>query len=466
MLVLFLLFVSIVSSQNSFGLEKTTQLTFASNSASVSSEGLTFWAGGNSLITGKPTDLVRIYDGRSGNWSNQRLSEPRSGLAATSLGYLVFFGGGFAFGNGTESDIVDIYDIASTNWTIGKLDKPISFASATSTTDKVIFAGIRGVSDDADNIFGNCSGIDIYDVQTRNWTYSYFPMSYNCSSIKITSVDDLVVIVIQSTKSIVFTFDAISGNFSFDRKLYLDFSKEPTDLFSDDKFAYFLYDKKNYTSLIKLDPKNLNYTTENIPSVTKGISYNHVLILTGMYQVLLKNDSHVQIIPVNDMEQFEIDPNIAINAGNILVSTFTDLFFFSYEMCDPGTFSLDGKNNCTLCPGGTFSSSVASLECIGCNPGYYSSAGSLSCLLCDSGMYNPNANSSSCQLCPKGSITTPSRINCKECNAGYYAFDDETCKACSPGYYTTDSIQCYPCQPGYYNDVSANSQCKQCVDAK
>jgi hypothetical protein len=62
---------------------------------------------------------VDIYNTLNGSWFAANLTQPRNGLAATSVGNLVLFGGGW---NSTyPSSVVDVFSVTSNTWTTATL---------------------------------------------------------------------------------------------------------------------------------------------------------------------------------------------------------------------------------------------------------------------------------------------------------------------------------------------------------
>jgi hypothetical protein len=77
---------------------------------------------------------VDIYNTLNGSWSTATLSQPRSRLAATSVGNLVLFGGGY---NGSShSNVVDVFNVTSNTWTTATLSKARSGLVATSVDNR------------------------------------------------------------------------------------------------------------------------------------------------------------------------------------------------------------------------------------------------------------------------------------------------------------------------------------------
>ena len=132
------------------------------------------FAGGvacNSISTGSPSMgpslVVDIYDASVGPptdpnaWSTATLSQPRSSLAATTVGAKALFAGGDALQG--RSDVVDIYDDATGTWSAATLSRARSALAATTVGTKAMFAG-GGISP------GDSDVVDIYDDAAGTWT--------------------------------------------------------------------------------------------------------------------------------------------------------------------------------------------------------------------------------------------------------------------------------------------------------
>ena len=130
---------------------------------------------GNKLII--PVDVhdpiavsaVFVYDVATGTIIQKELNTPRLGSATAVAGNKVFFAGGFTDFNDEErpavTDIVDIYDVASDTWSTAKLSQARGAIKAGAVGNKVVFAG--GLNS---NVLSN--QVDIYDLQTAQWTTS------------------------------------------------------------------------------------------------------------------------------------------------------------------------------------------------------------------------------------------------------------------------------------------------------
>ncbi len=138
---------------------------------------IALFGGGSSEIPGPyATNLVDIYHANTGTWSTANLSQARTHLSATTVGYKVIFAGGITNDN-EVSDRVDIYDALTDEWTTDSLSVP----RCTDMTDgltktvcgKVYIVGggkidlITGLLSEASNV------IDIYDPTTDTWSVEY-----------------------------------------------------------------------------------------------------------------------------------------------------------------------------------------------------------------------------------------------------------------------------------------------------
>jgi hypothetical protein len=89
-------------------------------------------------------DTVDIYNAKTQQWSTHKLSQARSGLAATTVGNLAIFAGGYIIkSNGvlTCVDTVDIYNVETQQWSTDKLSQARSGLAATTVGNLAIFAG-------------------------------------------------------------------------------------------------------------------------------------------------------------------------------------------------------------------------------------------------------------------------------------------------------------------------------------
>jgi hypothetical protein len=150
-------------------LTQLKQFTFSSHGAAK------LLAVGNKLII--PVDVydpiagsyLYVYDLATGTYKVKEFDFLRYGAATAVAGNKVFFAGGITKFNDevnlSVTDVVDIYDAASDTWSKAKLSQPRAFVKAATVDNKVVFAG--GL---ISNVLS--SRVDIYDVQTNQWTTS------------------------------------------------------------------------------------------------------------------------------------------------------------------------------------------------------------------------------------------------------------------------------------------------------
>eukprot|EP00644_Phytophthora_capsici_P016237 jgi/Phyca11/117719/e_gw1.34.423.1 len=183
-------------------------------------------------------------------------------------------------------------------------------------------------------------------------------------------------------------------------------------------------------------------------------------------------------------------------------------------LCQPGSFSLDGKGPCTHCPkgykcatttdapvqcvDGTYSpvDAVDCLECpagkycpqpssdpISCSVGYYSVIGSTACIPCPAGMECASPSSIPVE-CPSGTYTPGPASSCLPCPSGSAcanATATPTVYSCHPGFFCIGGAAVptqmetpagsysligatapSPCPPGQYNLYPAQDKCLVC----
>ena len=129
--------------------------------AAAAADGKAFFAGGydDKILV---TDLVEVFDARTGIWTTATLSVARARLAAAAAGGKVFFAGGH-LADLTATDRVDVYDIATDTWSLETLPVPAELLAGASVGDLVFFAG--GM-----NITAILSIVQIYDVLAGTWS--------------------------------------------------------------------------------------------------------------------------------------------------------------------------------------------------------------------------------------------------------------------------------------------------------
>jgi len=147
-------------------------------------------------------------------------------------------------------------------------------------------------------------------------------------------------------------------------------------------------------------------------------------------------------------------------------------------VCDAGTYSLLGQDDCTPCPEGQLctdsteapgacpaGSSCSGMDATPCEDGEYSILGSLECEVCDIGHYCPTKTEAQ-RGCPSGTHQpSPSQSSCIECVPGtrcpgmtatpiscdkgtYSGAMAATCIPCPAGTLGTDGILCPKCDAG------------------
>src|SRR5258706_9721309 len=126
-----------------------------------------------------PIDAVQIYNARSKQWSITKLSQARNGIATVAAGDFAMFAGGSYPRPGRPdqvrpsgllwqpdvvySNIVDIYDARSGHWSTAKLSQARAVDSAVVVGSKAIFAG-------GYNRAGFSDSVDIFDIHTGKWS--------------------------------------------------------------------------------------------------------------------------------------------------------------------------------------------------------------------------------------------------------------------------------------------------------
>ncbi len=167
--------------------------------------GKAYFAGGDEA--GTPSALVDIFDASSASWSTDLLSQARTFLAGVSVGHLVLFAGGTT--GAAESDVVDILDVVTGIWSTAQLSSPRAALAATSVGSLAIFAG--GFASNAPS-----DVVDIYDSQTGQWTTT--TLSQARGRLAATTAGDFALFAggfgTSGTSNRVDVFDATSGSWS------------------------------------------------------------------------------------------------------------------------------------------------------------------------------------------------------------------------------------------------------------
>ena len=140
--------------------------------------------------------------------------------------------------------------------------------------------------------------------------------------------------------------------------------------------------------------------------------------------------------------------------------------------CLDGTYNnLLAQTTCALCPAGTANMNINQVSinaCIKCLPGSFSIAGSSQCTLCTAGTFTAiSGTPNNCTLNPPGTYTPlPGSIIVTQCAPGSYSESIGTinCTTCNPGFYNNktgsfNKSDCLPCPPGTYAPASGAFDC-------
>jgi kelch-like protein 20 len=128
-----------------------------------------YFAGGG-RVDGRLSDVVDVYDGSSGQWSTLKLPVAAEFSVATTAGSRAIFAGGYALnkhGSRVQSDLVEIFDARTGRWSTAKLSQARSGLAAVSVGNVALFAG--GAYDDRRGSHGS-DVVDIYDTGTGQWS--------------------------------------------------------------------------------------------------------------------------------------------------------------------------------------------------------------------------------------------------------------------------------------------------------
>lgn len=186
------------------------------------------------------------------------------------------------------------------------------------------------------------------------------------------------------------------------------------------------------------------------------------------------------------------------------------------QLCNFGTFSVDGQEPCQNCPAGTYGNAQGLTSCPSCSPGTFSSAlgsttsstcqdcpfgrfsGSPAAAICDNcppGTYGPSLGLSVCENCAAGTYSSTlgstTASSCQDCDIGKYGptagatsasacldcpegqYGPSTglaaCEDCAPGTFSlaigaTTAATCQDCEAGSYQDQAGQGECLDCAD--
>jgi hypothetical protein len=162
------------------------------NLAAAGSGNKILFAGG-APANSKVSARVDIYNTQTGQWTIDSLSLARVNLVAGAVGNKIVFAGGLAINSSNQgyySDRVDIYDVQTGQWTQATLSQPRfnqGFVKIIAAGNKLLIAGGATTL--------NYETVDVYDAQTNRWTtinltgnaLFYFLAGINGSQIILTS---------------------------------------------------------------------------------------------------------------------------------------------------------------------------------------------------------------------------------------------------------------------------------------
>nr|XP_006816606.1 PREDICTED: sushi, von Willebrand factor type A, EGF and pentraxin domain-containing protein 1 [Saccoglossus kowalevskii] len=187
--------------------------------------------------------------------------------------------------------------------------------------------------------------------------------------------------------------------------------------------------------------------------------------LQGQLSLDVENETLV----AND-DYFETEPTVPMcEDGTILsgkrcvncpVGTYYDVISGMCSLCFPGYYQdEEAQLECKACDNGTWTDGAHAknyTSCIDvCNPGTYSVNGLMTCKSCPIGTYQPISRQTECMPCPEGTTTWVEGAN---------ALED--CQAtCSPGTYSVKGLEpCAPCPIGFYQTFRGQKYCLPCDD--
>lgn len=150
------------------GQATTTQLSQPRGLFAAAGAGNKILFAGGHLANNKVSARVDIYNTQTGQWTIDSLSLARSQLVAGVVGNKLVFAGGVAQnsnGEGYYSNRVDIYDVQTGQWTQATLSQPrITYYPTKVVTagNKLLFIGGA--------VSPNYETVDVFDAQTNQWT--------------------------------------------------------------------------------------------------------------------------------------------------------------------------------------------------------------------------------------------------------------------------------------------------------
>jgi hypothetical protein len=146
--------------------------------------------------TSKSSRAVDVYNSATGKWSNAHLSQGRNHLSAVVVGELALFAGGQYIdrnNNPGYSDVVDIFDSRTGRWSRSTIPNGAFVGAATSLGAEAIFA--------TDN------GTYVFDTRTRRW-FKGGLTSFSSNSQVAVTVDGKALFVSEGTGVIIYGSNA------------------------------------------------------------------------------------------------------------------------------------------------------------------------------------------------------------------------------------------------------------------
>ena len=142
----------------------------------------------------------------------------------------------------------------------------------------------------------------------------------------------------------------------------------------------------------------------------------------------------------------------------------------SCTQCLAPTFCVEGANEATPCPSGTYGN-VDGLEtpaCSGkCGNGTYCPRGSRLPTTCPAGASCPSEGMAEPKPCAPGFAAPPFATHCDECEEGSNANAKATaCVVCAAGFYCPDATRSLPCAPGSVAPSKGAARCAKCTKGR
>ena len=137
------------------------------------------------------------------------------------------------------------------------------------------------------------------------------------------------------------------------------------------------------------------------------------------------------------------------------------------EMCVPGKSAGASAATCTDCEQGRFQGAGGEATCTACDAGRYQDVtGMHECLFCSPGTVSVTG-SPNCTLCAVGEHAVFAQT-CEDCQPGTSSHHPaHPCSACAPGTFALARAgDCTACTPGQFQDAPREAQCSDCAAGK